>query len=110
MNPFELSTISHANCNYNNNFTIEVNEHTFSKDHLKQVAKNAAHAVADGVDFLYKGAKKLYNYVKKDPKDEENEKLKDYIRKTDGFQREIEPVEYDQFNIPYVQANPANFL
>lgn len=81
VNPFDLSIISHDKCNYNTNYTLEINEHTFSKDNFKKMAKSVGQAIADGADFVYQGGKKLYHYVKKDPQEIENEKLKEYLLK-----------------------------
>lgn len=102
MNPFELSTITHDNCNYNTNFTLEINEHTFSKDNFKKVAKSVASAVKDGADFVYQGAKKMYYYVKKDPQQIENEKLKEYLLKRSQAKDIKDIEELDNDNHPQV--------
>nr|ABM55636.1 putative apolipoprotein D [Maconellicoccus hirsutus] len=110
VNPFDLSIISHDKCNYNTNFSLEINQHTFSKDNLKNAAKSVGHAVADGADFVYQGAKKLYHYVKKDPKEIENEKLKEYLLKRKESNKDVEELEfYDgQYNVPTAQG--TNFF
>ncbi|XP_065201455.1 apolipoprotein D-like isoform X2 [Planococcus citri] len=97
VNPFDLSIINHDNCNYNTNFTLEVNEHTFSKDNFKKIGKNIASAVGDAADFVYQGAKKIYHYVKKDPQEIENEKLKEYLLKRSKAKdiKEIEELDND---------------
>lgn len=70
VNPFDLSIISQSGCKYDSKYLIDIDEHTFSKENFKKQAKAAAHAVAEGADFVYKGAKKLYHYVKDSPNKE----------------------------------------
>ncbi len=75
VDPFDMTLVNQTNC-YNNNskFTIDINDKTFSKENIKKTLKNVGSAIGDGVDFLVKGAKKVYHSVKNDSKAPERDR------------------------------------
>lgn len=64
VNPYDLTSINHTACSIRDqDFTIDINESTFSKDNIKKTLSDAGHAISNGVSFLVNGAKKVYNSV-----------------------------------------------
>lgn len=62
-----MTNINQTNCpNFIDNYTIDINETTFSKENIKKTLSNVGSAIGNGVDFLIKGAKKVYTSVKQD--------------------------------------------
>lgn len=91
MNPFDLTNVNQTDCPVHD-YTIDINETTFSKENIKKTLKNVGSAIGDGVDFLVKGAKKVYASVKNDKKEEKSEN-REREELSDEFSRPgIEPM------------------
>jgi hypothetical protein len=71
VNPFDLTTINQTACSVHN-FTIDINENTFSKDNIKKTLSDAGHAISNGFSFVVNGAKKVYESVQNSSKKDQN--------------------------------------
>lgn len=75
-------------------FTIDITDTTFNKENIKQTLKKVGSAIGDGVDFLVKGAKRVYHSVKNDENTNESGKQNRYREReetTDGHHIYFEP-------------------
>ncbi|XKL64706.1 hypothetical protein PGB90_004792 [Kerria lacca] len=91
VNPFDLNSVNQTSCVFTDDkFTIDINDTTFSKENIQKTLKNVGSAIGDGVDFLWKGAKKVYESVKKDDK-ETKHNYKEIEETTQGHHVYFEP-------------------
>lgn len=86
IDPFELSIISQKNCpkNSTGGVNIDIDPDTFSAHSVAGVVKKAGEKIGDGIEYVAGGAKKVYDKVTdnekeqlQDPKDRRNNKMTD---------------------------------
>lgn len=95
VNPYDLNNVNQTGCSLTDDkFTIDITDTTFNKENIKSTLKKVGSAIGDGVDFLVKGAKKVYHSVKNDDSAKESarpDRYKEREETTDGHHVYFEP-------------------